>query len=76
MTLGAAASFGALTGSPFVFAGVLCAAFGMGAIASLSLWCVIGRTLSRYLNKRHHWRMVNIALGLLIAISIIPIWEE
>lgn len=76
MTLGAAASFGALTGSPLVFAGVLGAAFGMGAIVSLSLWCVIGRTLSRYLNKRHHWRMANIALGLLLALSIVPIWRE
>ena len=74
MTLGAAASFSALSGSACWLAGILGTAFGVAALISLSLWCAVGRTLARILRTEQHWRRANIALGTLLAISIVPIW--
>ena len=76
MTLGAAASFGALAHNAFVFAGTLGAAFGIAAVLSLSLWCALGRTLAKSLRTRKHWRIANISLGAILALSILPLWLE
>ncbi|RKP46996.1 LysE family translocator [Trinickia fusca] len=74
MALGAAASFAALTPNPLRLAVILGAAFGVAAIVSLALWCTAGVMLSRMLRTERHWRVANVMLGLLLALSIVPIW--
>jgi threonine/homoserine/homoserine lactone efflux protein len=76
MALGAAASFAALAEGPLRLAVLLGAAFGMAAIASLSLWCAGGLLLARLLRTERQWRAVNTALGCLLLASLLPIWVE
>lgn len=75
MGLGAAASFAALANGPLQLALLLGAVFGLAAALSLSLWCVAGTLLARLLRTERQWRVLNIALGLLLAASIIPMWR-
>ena len=76
MGLGAAASFAALANGPLQLALLLGAVFGLAAAVSLSLWCVAGTLLARLLRTERQWRVLNIALGLLLAASIIPMWRS
>jgi threonine/homoserine/homoserine lactone efflux protein len=76
MTLGAAASFAALAASPLHLGFLLGISFAFGAIISLSLWCLAGLLLARLLKTDLQWRTLNIALGLLLTVSIIPMWFE
>lgn len=76
MGLGAAASFAALADGPLQLALLLGAVFGLAAAVSLSLWCVAGTLLARLLRTERQWRVLNIALGLLLAASIIPMWQS
>lgn len=76
MTMGAAASFGALATGPLHLALLLAAAFGIAATVSLVLWCVAGQLLSRMLRSERQWRIVNGVLALLLAISIAQMWLE
>lgn len=74
MTIGAAASFAALANGPTGLALLLGVTFGVFAVLSLSLWCAAGLLLARLLRTDGQWRALNIALGLLLAASIVPIW--
>ena len=74
MTMGAAASFGAITAGPLHLAALLAAAFGIAAAASLVLWCMAGQLLARLLRSECQWRLLNIVLALLLAASIAPMW--
>lgn len=74
MTLGAAASFSALTAEPLRLALTLGGSFGLAALFSLSLWCVAGLLLARVLKTDGQWHALNALLGVLLAISIIPMW--
>ena len=74
MALGAAASFAALAGNPLHLAALLAGAFGLAATLSLSLWCVAGLLLARLLRTDRQWRVLNAALGVLLALSIMPMW--
>ena len=74
MTMGAAASFAALADGPVRLGLLLFAAFGIAATLSLCLWCVAGLMLARVLRGDRQWRIVNAALGLLLALSVVPIW--
>lgn len=74
MALGAAASFGLLAEGPLRLALLLGSAFGLAAALSLSLWCLAGLLLARLLRTERQWRLVNGLLGLLLAISILPMW--
>ena len=76
MTLGAAASFAALAGGPFQLGALLGCAFGVAATLSLSLWCAVGLLLARLLRTDTQWRVLNVLLGLLLVISIAPMWLE
>jgi threonine/homoserine/homoserine lactone efflux protein len=76
MTLGAAASFAALASGPFQLAVLLGLTFGLAATVSLSLWCVAGLLLARLLRTDRQWRLLNVLLGLLLAVSIVPMWWE
>ncbi|APR34955.1 LysE family translocator [Paraburkholderia sp. SOS3] len=75
MTVGAAASFALLANNPNRLAMLLGVAFGLAACVSLVLWCVLGMLLARLFRTPLHWRVLNIALGVLLAASIIPTWR-
>lgn len=74
MALGAATSFAALAASPLHLALLLGATFGAAAAVSLSLWCAGGLLLARTLRTERQWRTLNAVLGLLLFLSIVPIW--
>ena len=74
ITFGAAASFAALADGPMRLAGLLGATFGVAAAASLAIWCVAGQLLARLLRTDRQWRLLNAALALLLAASIVPMW--
>lgn len=74
MTMGAAASFGALANGPAQLAALLAAIFGVAAATSLILWCFAGQMLARMLRSDRQWRMLNMVLALLLAGSIAPVW--
>ncbi len=76
MALGAAASFAVLASSPLQLAVLLGSAFGLAAAVSLSLWCMAGLLLARLLRTERQWRVLNAALAVLLAVSIIPMWRE
>ncbi|MDF3094244.1 MULTISPECIES: LysE family translocator [Burkholderia] len=74
MTLGAAASFAALASGPARLGVLLGFAFGVAAMASLSLWCFAGLLFARVLRTERQWRCLNAGLGVLLAASIVPMW--
>ena len=74
MTMGAAASFGALAAGPQQLAALLAMTFGVAALLSLILWCLAGQLLSRLLRNERQWRLLNIVLALLLTTSIAPMW--
>lgn len=74
MTIGAAASFAGLAQSPLMLAILLAAAFLIGAVLSLSLWCLAGQILARLLRTDLQWRVLNGILGGFLVLSIIPMW--
>jgi threonine/homoserine/homoserine lactone efflux protein len=74
MALGAAASFAMLARDPVELAMVLGATLGLASAASLVLWCLAGALLARLLRTERQWRLVNAALGLLLALSVAPMW--
>lgn len=74
MVLGAAASFTAVASNVPQLALIMAAGFAVAALISLSLWCLGGAALAKYLRTEFHWRMANILLGVLLALSIIPLW--
>ncbi|WEY37614.1 LysE family transporter [Paraburkholderia sp. SUR17] len=75
MTVGAAASFALLASSPSRLALLLGTAFGLAACVSLALWCALGMLLARFFRTPLHWRILNLAMGVLLASSIIPTWR-
>jgi threonine/homoserine/homoserine lactone efflux protein len=75
MTLGAAASFALLANTPERLAVLLGVAFGVAACASLTLWCALGMMLARLLKTPRHWRVLNVAMSLLLVASIVPTWR-
>ncbi|GJD50544.1 Cysteine/O-acetylserine efflux protein [Methylobacterium crusticola] len=76
MTLGAAASFAELADGPVRLGALLGAVFGLFALLSLSLWCAAGLFLARAMRSDAQWRALNVALGGLLALSVVPIWFE
>jgi threonine/homoserine/homoserine lactone efflux protein len=76
MAFGAAASFSVLADGPLHLAALLGSALGLAAAVSLCLWCAAGVLLARVLKTPLQWRILNIALGLLLAVSIIPMWSK
>ena len=75
MAAGAAASFSMLSGQPLHLALLLGGVFGLASIVSLSLWCYAGMLFARLLKTPGQWRMLNRLLGLLLALSVIPLWR-
>lgn len=75
MTVSAAASFEQLAGSPGQLALLLGVEFGLAALGSLALWCSLGVLLARFFRTPRHWHILNFAMGVLLAASIIPTWR-
>ncbi|WP_118178776.1 LysE family translocator [Paraburkholderia phosphatilytica] len=75
MTVGAAASFALLASSPHRLAMLLGTAFGVAACISLALWCALGVLLARLFRTPRHWHILNLAMGALLAASVIPTWR-
>jgi threonine/homoserine/homoserine lactone efflux protein len=75
-SLGAAASFAALAAGPLGLALLLATTLGLAAALSLCLWCSVGQLLARALRTDRQWRIVNAGLGLLLALSIVPMWLD
>ena len=75
MTVGAAASFALIASSPNRLAVLLGASFGVAACASLALWCALGVLLARIFRTPRPWRILNLAMGVLLVASIIPTWR-
>ena len=74
MTTGAAASFASMADGPARLGLMLGLAFGLSAMLSLSLWCGTGLLLGRLLRTAQQWRVLNTALGILLALTIVPLW--
>jgi threonine/homoserine/homoserine lactone efflux protein len=74
IAFGAAAAYAGLTPEPLRLAVILAAVFGSLGLLSLALWCAGGQALSRLLRTEFQWRLVNAALGLLLVVSVIPMW--
>lgn len=75
MAFGAAASFAMLATDPLRLGLLLGATFALAASLSLTLWCLAGLMLARLLRSDRQWRLVNAGLGLLLALSIVPMWH-
>jgi threonine/homoserine/homoserine lactone efflux protein len=76
MTLGAAASFGAVADGPTQLAALLATVFGLAAIGSLTLWCGAGVLLADTLRTDRQRRITHFVLALLLIASIVPMWRE
>ena len=74
MALGAAASFAMLAEGPLHLAALLGSAFALAASVSLCLWCAAGVLLARLLKTPAQWRLLNVSMAILLAVSIIPMW--
>lgn len=74
MTLGAAASFATLASGPAQLSILLALAFGFAASVSVSLWCTAGTLMARLIRTEAQWRGLNMVLGVLLALSIVPMW--
>lgn len=76
MTLGAAASFGALAPDPLRLAMLLGSVFLCFSTAALAAWCLGGALLARTLSTPRQWRALNLTLAALLIVSILPVWAD
>jgi threonine/homoserine/homoserine lactone efflux protein len=74
MALAAAAAYADLADNPVTLGLILCLVFGITAMHSLILWCIAGSWLARMLTRPWQWRSLNRALGLLLGLSVVPMW--
>jgi threonine/homoserine/homoserine lactone efflux protein len=74
VTVSAAGTFlRADAGTPIVQAALLGALFVLAALPSCFLWLAFGAAVQRVLGSRRRLRMFNIAMGILLALSIVLI---
>ncbi len=74
LAVGAAGAYSARADDPVQLGLLLAAVFGIASIASLLLWCSGGQILARLFTTERQWRVVNVALALLLVASILPMW--
>ena len=58
-------------GSPIVQSAYLGGLFVAAALPSCFLWLAFGATVQRFLHDRHRRRVFNVAMGVLLALSIV-----
>ena len=70
----AAAGYSAIAANPLVLAAVLACVFAVMLVPGLLLWCCGGQFIATVLSTGRQWRVLNTALALLLAASVIPMW--
>ena len=74
VTVSAAATFlNADAGNPFLHAVFLSGLFVLAALPSCFLWLAFGATIQRVLHSQRRLRVFNVAMGALLALSIVLI---
>jgi threonine/homoserine/homoserine lactone efflux protein len=76
MALSAAAGYTALASSASGLALTLALVFAATFVPNWFLWCGGGQAVSRALRTERDWRIANVALGVLVMVSIVPMWLE
>lgn len=76
MALSAGAGYTALASSAPQRALVLSLVFCVLMVPNWALWCSSGRALSRALRTERHWELANATLGLLVIVSLVPMWLD
>ncbi len=76
MALSAAAGYTALAPTALQLAVILSLVFALIGVPNWALWCGGGQALARTLRTDRHWQLVNIALGSLVVVSLVPMWLE
>ncbi len=76
MALSAAAGYTALAPTAPQLAVILSLVFALIAVPNWALWCGGGQALARALRTDRHWQLVNIVLGSLVVVSLVPMWLE
>lgn len=76
MALSATAGYAALAPSAPHLALLLSIVFAALAVPNWLLWCGGGQAVARSLRTDRHWRIANGILGLLVVVSIVPMWWE
>ncbi|MDF1733287.1 MAG: LysE family transporter [Minwuia sp.] len=74
MAFGASAAFAGGVTDPVLAALVMALVFIVCGASALTLWCGAGAMLARLLKTEGQWRLLNGVLGLLLVVSIIPMW--
>ena len=74
MTLSASASFLFTDQSVLINVAIFSGIFLLGASVSLTFWSCIGRTAASLIKTDRQWQLINITMGLLIALSVFTIW--
>ncbi len=74
MAFGASAAFSGGMSDPVLAALVMALVFLVCGLSALTLWCGAGALLARLLRTERQWRLLNGMLGLLLVVSIIPMW--
>lgn len=75
MALGASAAYSELTSNPTSLALVLGVVFAVASTLALTFWCASGLMLSRTLKTEKQWRILNMILAALLALSVVPMWR-
>lgn len=73
MVLGAVATYAAIASFPFNMI-IMAATFGVFAIATSYVWVMFGSGLRRLLRTAHMVRAFNVAMGVLLVLSLIPVF--
>jgi len=76
MALSATAGYAALAPSAPRLALLLSLVFAVVAVPNWLLWAGGGQAVARALRTDRHWRIANGILGLLVVVSIVPMWLE
>lgn len=76
VVVSATAAYASLSENAFLLAVVLVTILTICCGIANVAWCAGGHALSRTLKTERQWRIVNTALGVLLALTIIPMWLE
>jgi len=76
VVVSATAAYASLTSNTAVFAMIFVAVWAICCSVACVAWCAGGHALARVLKTERHWQIVNGALGVLLALTIIPMWLE
>lgn len=76
VVISATAAYASLTDSTALLAAILVVVFSACCTIACIAWCAGGHALARVLSTDRQWRIVNTILGVLLALTVIPMWLE